>query len=137
MDIVYKIHDTIAMSPDELREQIELEIVELLQRKMESFEIQEARAKQIAQRVLDVLRIGMTFEELYRAIPLLDDSMPELAPVVLPHVRDYEMNVTNQALAQVQHLIRQGQFDAATQLAKKAASRDIELIWTGSGKKDP
>lgn len=122
------------MTPDELREQIELEIVELLRAKMESFEIQEARAKQIAQRVLDVLKIGMTFEELYKAIPMLDDSMPELAVVVLPHIRDYETNVTSKALENVRDLIKQGQFDAAATLAKKAASRDIELMWTGSGK---
>lgn len=122
------------MTPDELREQIELEIVEFIQTKMESGEINEARAKAIAQRALDVLRVGMSFEELYRAIPTLDDTMPELAPIVLPHVRDYEKNVTSQALENVRNLIQQGQYDAAASLAKKASSRDVNLMWTGSGK---
>lgn len=123
------------MSPDELREQIELEVVDFIKLKLESGEITDVRAKQLAQRVLDVLRVGMSFEELYRAIPQLDDTMPELAPVVLPHVRDYETNVTSQALENVRNLIKQGQFDAAATLGKKASTRDVDLVWTGGGKK--
>ena len=122
------------MSPDELRQQIELEIVELLRAKLDAMEITDVRAKAIAQRVLDVLRLGMGFEELYKAIPTLDDTMPELAPVVLPHIRDYETNVTTQALENVRNLIKLGQFDAAATLGKKASTRDVELMWTGKGK---
>jgi len=128
------IRDTNCMTPDELREQIELEAVDFIRLKLESGDLTDVRAKQLAQRVLDVLTIGMTFEELYRAIPLLDDTMPELAPVVLPHVRDYETNVTSQALETVRDLIKQGQYDAAATLGKKASNRDVELTWTGSGK---
>lgn len=123
------------MSPDELREQIELEVVELLRAKLDAAEMTDIRAKAIAQRVLDVLRVGMSFEQLYKAIPALDDTMPELAPVVLPHIRDYETNVTSQALENVRNLIKQGQFDAAASLGKKASTRDVELVWEGSGKK--
>lgn len=122
------------MTPDELREQIELEVVEFLQAKMEAGEINDVRAKAIAQRTLDVLKVGMSFEELYKAIPMLDDTMPELAPIVLPHVRDYETNITSQALENVRNLISQGQYDAAATLAKKASSRDVDLMWTGSAK---
>lgn len=119
------------MSPDELREQIELEVVELLRAKLDAAEMTDIRAKAIAQRVLDVLRVGMSFEELYKAIPTLDDTMPELSPVVLPHIRDYETNVTSQALENVRNLIKQGQFDAAASLGKKASARDVELVWEG------
>ncbi len=122
------------MTPDELREQIELEVVEFLQSKIESGEFTEDRAKAIAARTLEVLQPGMSFEQLYKAIPQLDDTMPELAPIVLPHVRDYEKNVTSQALESVRDLIKQGQYDAAASLAKKASSRDVDLMWTGSGK---
>lgn len=124
------------MTPDQLREQIELEVVEYLKMKLDNGEFTDMRAKQLAQRVLDVLVPGMTFEELYRAIPKLDDTMPELAPVVLPHVRDYETNVTTQALENVRNLIKLGKYDAAATLGKKASSRNIELTWTGSGKPD-
>jgi hypothetical protein len=124
------------MTPNDLRQQIELETVDFLKLKLDNGEFTEARAKQLAQRVLEVLQEGMSFEELYRAIPTLDDTMPELAPIVLPHVRDYEMNVTQQALESVRNLIKQGQYDAAAALGKKASSRDVELVWTASAKPD-
>lgn len=124
------------MNPDELREQIELEIVEFIKARLDSGEMTDIRAKAVAQRALDILKIGLSFEELYRAIPTLDDTMPELAPIVLPHVRSYETNVTTQALKNVRDLIKQGQFDAAATLGKKASSRDVELTWSGSGKAD-
>lgn len=122
------------MNPTQLREQIELEIVELIQAKLNSGELTEARAKAMAEHALAVLRVGMTFEELYKAIPTLDDTMTEFSPIVLPHLRDYETNVTSQALINVQDLIKQGQFDAATKLAKQATTRDVELVWQGAGK---
>jgi hypothetical protein len=130
----FRIHDTRTMTPDELREQIELEIVEMLKLKMDSGELTETRAKQMAQHALTTLTPGMSFEQMYRAIPELDNTMPEFAPIVLPHVRDYEMNVTSQALETVRNLIKQGQYDAAATLGKKASNRDVELMWTGSGK---
>lgn len=124
------------MQPDELREQIELEIVELIRRKLESGEITEGRAKQLAQRALDVLKPGMSFDQLYKAIPTLDDTIPELAPVVLPHIKDYEVNVTAKALENVRNLIAQGQYDAAATLGKKASNRDVELVWSANASPD-
>jgi hypothetical protein len=124
------------MTADELREEIELQIVQLLKEKLESGEITEERAAQISDQVLTILVPGMTLEELYKAVPALDDRMTELAPIVLPFVRDYEKNVTGQALENVRELIKQGQYDAAAKLGKKVAATDVELTWTGSGKSD-
>jgi hypothetical protein len=122
------------MTADDLREDIELQIVELLKDKLDSGEITDERASQISERVLTMLVPGMTYEELYKVIPSLDDAMPELSLVVLPFVREYEQNVTGQALTNVRELIRQGQYDAAAKLGKKVASSDVELTWTGEGK---
>jgi hypothetical protein len=87
----------------------------------------------MSKRALDVLQPGMRFEELYRAIASLDDTMPELSVVVLPYVREYEKNVTQGALSSVRELIAQGQFDAAAKLGAKAAKSDVEMEWSGSG----
>jgi hypothetical protein len=122
------------MSPDEIREEVELAVVEFLKEKLETGEFTEERAKQISKRTLDILVPGMKFEELYRAIASLDNTVPELAVVVLPYVRDYEDNVTGQALETVRELIKQGQYDAAAKLGAKAAKSDVELEWSGSGK---
>jgi hypothetical protein len=122
------------MTPDDLREEVELAIVEFIKEKIETGEITEEHAEQISKRALDVLVPGMSFEELYKAIASLDDTMPELSVVVLPYVRDYEENVTQNALSSVRDLIAQGQFDAAAKLGAKAAKSEVELEWNGSGK---
>ena len=119
------------MTPDDLRQQIELQVVELIKRKLADGTMTEERSQQISQVVLDTIRPGMTIEELYRAVPKLDDTLPELAPIVLPIVRQYEQEITQQAQRGVSELIRQGQFDAAASLAHKAISQDLKLVWEG------
>jgi hypothetical protein len=122
------------MTPDDIREQLELAIVELIKVSLEKGAMAEERAQQISQAVLDTLTPGMTFEELYRAIPKLDDHCPELSPVILPILRDYETNVNQQAMHAVTDLIRQGSYDAAAKLGKQTVSQEIKLVWQGSGK---
>jgi hypothetical protein len=122
------------MSPDDLREEIELKIVEFLKEKLESGEMTEDRAAQISGQVLAILSPGMSFEQFYKAVASLDDRNSELAPIVLPYLRDYETHVAGQGLENVRELIRQGQYDAAAKLGKKVASTNVELTWQGSGK---
>ena len=122
------------MTPDELRQQIELRVVELIKSRLAAGSLTEDRAQQISQFVLDTLRPGMSFEELYRAIPRLDDSFPELSPVILPILEDYEKNVNQKAMVAVRDLIRQGQFDAAAKLGEQAVKQEVKLMWQGSGK---
>jgi len=126
------------MSPDDLRQQIELQVVELIKAKLADGSMTEERAQQASQIVLDSLKPGMSFEELYQAIGRLDDIVQELAPVVVPIMKQYEHQIVQPISANVSELIRQGQFDAATKLAKKAIAQDVKLQWTGSGKpQDP
>ena len=122
------------MSPDDLRQQIELQIVELIKAKLADGSMTEERAQQASQTVLDTLKPGMSLEELYRAVGGLDDTVQELAPVVAPIMRQYEKEIVQPISANVSELIRQGQFDAATKLARKAIASDVKLEWTGSGK---
>jgi hypothetical protein len=122
------------MTPDELRQKIELQIVELLKTAIASGAISEDRAQLISEHVLKTLEPGMTFEELYKAIPKLDDAFPELSPVILPILRDYEKNVNQKAMESVRELIRQGQYDAAAKLGRQAVDQDIKLVWTGQAK---
>lgn len=122
------------MTPDDLRQQVELKVVELIKAKLADGSLSEDRAQAISQHVLELLIPGMSWEELYRAVSKLDDSFPELAPIVLPVARQYEENIVGQAQENVRELIRQGQYDAAVKLAKGAISQDINLVWQGSGK---
>ncbi len=122
------------MTPDDIRQQIELQVVEFIKAKLADGTLTEERAQAISQIVLDILKPGMSFEELYKVIPKLDDQFSELAPIVLPLVRDYEERIVKEAQKSVQHLIHQGQFDAASKLAEQAVKQDVKLQWVGSAK---
>ena len=122
------------MTPDDIRQQIELRAVELIKGKLADGSMTEERAQQASQTVLDTLKPGMSFEELYRAIARLDDVVQELSPIVLPMMEQYERDIVKPIEKDVKNLIIQGQYDAATSLAKKAINQDIKMQWTGSGK---
>lgn len=122
------------MTPDDLRQQIELKVVEMIKAKLAEGTMTEERSQEVSQIVLDTLQPEMSFEELYRAIPKLDDNAPELSPIILPILRDYEQNVNKKAMDNVSDLIKQGQFDAAATLADRTIKQDVKLVWHGSGK---
>lgn len=122
------------MTPDDIRQQIELSVVELIKKKLADGSMTEERAQQASQIVLDTLKPSMSFEELYRAVAKLDDVVQELALVVLPIMKQYERDIVKPIRENVKELIMQGQYDAATTLAKKAIGQDIKMQWTGSGK---
>lgn len=122
------------MSPDDLRQQIELNVVELIKAKLADGAINDERAQELSQIVLDTIKPGMSFDELYRSAAKLDDQAPELSPIVTALMRQYEETVVSQAQDHVRTLIREGQYDAATSLAKKAISQDLSLVWTAAAK---
>lgn len=122
------------MSPDDVRQQLELQIVELIKAKLADGSLTEERAQQISQIVLDTIRPGMSFEELYKAIPRLDDTAQEISPVILPFLKQYEENVNKKALDQITNLIKQGQYDAASQLGRDVVNQNVKLQWMGSSK---
>lgn len=125
------------MTPDDIRQQIELKVVELVKARMADATMTEERSQAISQRVLDLLQPGMSMEALYKAISKLDDAMPELSAIVLPYLVDYEHNVTKKAQENVRNLIKQGQYDAASQLAEKVIKQDVQLVWEGRAKYPP
>jgi hypothetical protein len=122
------------MTPDELRQQIEMKVVEMIKARLANETITEERAQQISEFVLETLRPGMSFEELYRAVPKLDDMFPELSPIILPILKEYEANVNQKAMESIRELIRQGQYDAAAKLGKQAINQESKLVWQGSSK---
>lgn len=124
------------MSPDDIRQDIELKVVELLKEKVASGSMTEERSQQIAQMVLDILQPGMSYETLFKAIPKLDDTASEIAPIIIPYLRDYEEHVAQATHKHVVELIKQGQYDVATKLAKNAVNQEVQLVWQGKGKPD-
>ena len=78
------------MTPDDIREQIEADIVDLIKQKVEAEEMSEERAQTLAQMILERLKPGMSLEELYKTLPHLDDHFSEISRVIVPYLRDYE-----------------------------------------------
>lgn len=120
------------MSPDDIREHIEAAIVDLIKAKVEAEEMSEERAQQLAQLTLEKLKPGMSLEELYKALPHLDDTFSEISHIIAPYLRDYEEGVTKPATSQVQQLIKAGRYKEAQELAERVISQNVKLVWTGS-----
>lgn len=122
------------MTPDDIRENIELAVVELINKSVADGTMTDARSQQISQIVLELLKPGMQFEELYKAIFKLDDSCTELSPIVLPYAKSYEENIAQKATDIVASYIKIGKYDAAVKLAEDVVSEDVKLEWQGKGK---
>jgi len=124
------------MTPDDIREEIELAVVEMIKSKTADESMTEERAQQISQIVLNVLRPGMSLEELYKAIFTLDDTCQELSPIVLPYAKMYEENVAQKATGVVANYIKVGKYNAAVNLAEEVIKENVQLQWQGGGKPD-
>ena len=122
------------MNPDDVREEIELAVVELIKTSVDAGTMTEARGQQISQVVLELLQPGMNWEQLYKAIFKLDDSCTELSPIVLPYAKSYEVNIASKASDMVASYIRVGNYDAAVKLAEQVVNEDVKLEWQGKGK---
>jgi len=125
------------MSPDDVREEIELAVVELIKTSVEAGTMTEARGQQISQVTLELLQPGMNWEQLYKAIFKLDDSCTELSPIVLPYAKSYETNIASKASDMVANYIRVGNYDAAVKLAEQVVNEDVKLEWQGKGSNKP
>lgn len=123
-----------SVSADQIREKIELAVVELIKDKLDDGSMSEERSQAISQMVLNKLKPGMTLEELYKVVPTLDDQFNELSPIVKPLLAEYETQVVSAARDNVSELIRQGQYDAAIKMANNAINQEVKLTYTGSGK---
>lgn len=122
------------MDPENLRQQIELDVVELLKNRLADGSLTEERAQAISQHVLKTLVPGMNAKDFYKRIPELDDAFPELSPIILPILRAVEENINQKVVSSVANLIRVGQYDAATKLAQDTINQDVDQVWQGSGK---
>lgn len=121
-------------TPDDLREEVELKVVELIKEKLENGTMTEERSEAIAQHVLDTLKPGMSFQELYKAIFSLDDNFIELSPIVLPIIRDYDTHIIGKIREKVSQLIKEGRYEEAEELSKKAIAGNLKIVWQASAK---
>ncbi len=106
-------------SAEEFRGFIERAVLMRLKVLAENKQLTEETARQIARLTLDLIRPGMTIEELYQKAVKLDDHYQELAPVVFQIMKEYEEKYEKKALDQVKNLVRKGAYEEATEVVKK------------------
>lgn len=110
------------MDPEEYRKKIEEDILDILEKKLSSGEMDADRARAIARMVLDKLHPPLTLEQIHQIAPTLDDEFVELARAVLPVLQDHEEEVKRIVTEHAENLIKQGKFDEATAVLKKVTT---------------
>lgn len=110
-----------------LREQVQKAAIDIITKGLEAGTINEERAKQIAQTVLESLPEGITYEEFFNKLPKLDDLNPELAEVVVPLMEQYgeKMKAINDT--KITELIKDGKIDEALILTNQAIEKEKSL----------
>lgn len=108
------------------RKFIEVEVLKIIKDLAEKGETPQEKIAEIAKRTLDLIKPGMTIEQLYLNAVKLDDNFGELAPVVFKVMKEYEDKYEKKALSEVQMLIRSGQFDEAQDMVKKVLQFKIQ-----------
>ena len=107
--------------------QLEQEVARLLLVKLEKFDITFERASQIAKFILTHLPENMTDEQVMKIIPSLDDQFFELSEIVHKHMLSYEEKYKNNAIKNMQDMIKHKHFQEANNLAFKYFEQKIEL----------
>lgn len=98
---------------------IELEVLKIIKDLYEKGTTTQERIQGMARNVLELIRPGMSLDELYVNAVKLDDQYSELAPVVIKIMGEYEEKYEKKALTQVSQLIKMKQFDEAQNMVKK------------------
>lgn len=110
---------------DAFRKFIEVEVLKIIKALAEKGQTPQERIQQMAQNTLDLIKPGMSLEELYTNAVKLDDQYGELAPVVSAMMKEYEETYEHRAIDQVSLLIKSGRYEDAQEMVKKVLSYKI------------
>jgi len=110
------------MDAEEYRKKLELDILKIMEDKLQKGQMDADRARAIARMVLDALHPPLTLEQIYEIVPTLDDHFTELTSVVLPVIQDHEENIKSIIAEHAQKLIKEGKIDEATKVLKQATN---------------
>jgi hypothetical protein len=104
----------------QLLNRVHAAIVDVITKGLEEGTINENRAKEIAQMVLERLPDDINYEELMKILPKLDDDFQELTVAILPIMLEYEAKVKQIVNHKISQLLKEKRFQEALFLARKA-----------------
>ncbi|MBD3362479.1 hypothetical protein GF362_02060 [Candidatus Dojkabacteria bacterium] len=110
-----------------LREKVQQDIVNIITKKLEAGEMTEERAKAIAKLTLEKLPEGLTYEQLMKIIPTLDDEFEELRVAVYPIIQEYQQKISKKVESTISDLMQQKKYEDALNLVKKAINFEKKL----------
>ena len=115
------------MDTEKYRKRIENEILDIIEGRLKSREINAPRAREVAKYILSTLHPHMTLDQIHSVAQNFDEHFPELVPVVLQITNDYDDLVKKAVQEHVANLIKQNKIDEANILLKKAVNKEIKL----------
>lgn len=115
------------MDTEEYRKKVEKEILDVIEEKLKSQQMNAERAREIARYILTSLHPHMSLNQIHQVAQSFDDHFPELIPVVLQISNDYEDKVKKAVGEHVGNLLKQNKIDEASDLLKKALNKQVKL----------
>ena len=110
------------MDAEEYRKKLEIDILKIMEEKLQKGEMTAERARAIARMVLDALHPPLTLEQIYKIAPTLDDHFTELAAAIRPVIQDRDDKIKLIVAEHAQKLIKQGKIEEATNVLKQATN---------------
>lgn len=109
----------VMVKEEQFRRFIEVEVLKIIKELSEQEETKAELLQEIAQFTLEKIQPGMTLEEMYKNAISLDDKYPQLGPIVIKIMQEYEQKYEQKAVDYVSQLIRDKQFDQANSVVQK------------------
>ena len=106
-------------NPEEFRKFIEIEVLKIIKKLAEEGKTPKDKVRNISQLTLDLIKPGMTMEQLYQGAVKLDNTYSELAPVVSMVMKEYEEKYEKKAIEYVSQLIKSKDYDQAQNMVQK------------------
>ena len=113
------------MDAEEYRKKLELDILVIIEEKLQNGQMDVGKAKEIARMVLDKLHPPLTLEQIYKIAPTLDDHFAEITRAILPVIQDHEKEMQEIISQHAERLIKLGKIDEATAILKQATGKDV------------
>lgn len=115
------------MDPEEYRNKIADEIISIIEKKLTARQMDADRAREIARYIVDALQPNLTVEQMRKAVLNFDKRFSELLSVSLGQKNEYDDKIKDIVSNHVSVLLKDGKFDEAYNLVKKALNRDVGL----------
>lgn len=104
------------MDPEEYRKKLEIEILEVIEEKLMSGQMDADRARAIARMVLDKLHPPLTLEQIHQIAPTLNDEFKELSLAIIPVLSDHDEETSKIVVEHAEKLIKSGKIEDAISL---------------------